>query len=368
MTDGDIAQLKETALGALGAASSMAELEGIRAEYLGKKGKISLLLRGIGELPPEERPSFASKVNSLRDSFEATLKEKTEVFSSKAMEAKLALERDDITLPDRGHDFGTVHPVMQTLEELVLIFSELGFSWEEGPDIEDDWYNFTALNVPDDHPARQMQDTFYLEAKGEKGPKLLRTQTSPVQVRTMENQKPPIRMIAPGRTYRSDYDMTHTPMFSQIEGLVIEKEVHFGHLKGTIIEACRRFFQVKDVPVRFRPSYFPFTEPSAEVDIGCSREDGRLQIGAGRNWRWLEVLGCGMVHPQVLLNCGIDPNKYQGFAFGFGIERFAMLKYGIPDLRGMFDCDVRWLRHYGMSPFDVPALPTKNLSKQPYEI
>lgn len=360
LNDTELQSLKDSALEAVSKAQNLQELENLKAEYLGKKGKISSLLRGIGELPAEERPAYAAKVNGLRDAFESNFKEKLGSFSSQALEQKLSSEVDDISLPDRGHEFGTVHPVAQTWEELVLIFAELGFSWAEGPDIEDDWYNFTALNMPEEHPARQMHDTFYMSEPGKQGLKVLRTHTSPVQIRTMQKQKPPIRVIIPGRTYRSDYDMTHTPMFSQLEGLMVDSETHFGHLKGLLVEVCRRFFQIKDLPVRFRPSFFPFTEPSAEVDIGCSRKNGKLEIGGGEGW--LEILGCGMVHPQVLTNAGIDPKKYQGFAFGMGIERLAMLKYGIADLRSMFDCDIRWLKHYGISPFDVPVLPTKNMS------
>jgi phenylalanyl-tRNA synthetase alpha chain len=245
---------------------------------------------------------------------------------------------------------GTVHPIQQTIQEMVAIFSELGFSWAEGPDVETDWNNFTALNMPENHPARQMQDTFYMPTASNsgQGATLLRTQTSGVQIRVMSNNKPPIRIVAPGRTYRSDYDQTHTPMFHQIEGLMIDESTTFAHLKGLLYEFVRRFFGVEELNMQFRPSYFPFTEPSAEVDIGCSRSGGKIKIGAGSDW--LEVLGCGMVHPQVLKNCGLDPTRYQGFAFGMGIERFAMLKHGISDLREMFNCDLRWMRRYGFSP------------------
>jgi phenylalanyl-tRNA synthetase alpha chain len=242
----------------------------------------------------------------------------------------------------------------QTIDELVAIFGEMGFVVAEGPDIEDDFHNFTALNIPPEHPARQEQDTFYLKAASESGRKVLRTHTSPVQVRTMLAQKPPIRVICPGRTFRSDHDATHSPMFHQVEGLVIDQTTHMGHLRGCLVEFCRAFFDVDDLPLRFRPSYFPFTEPSAEVDIGCSRAGGELKIGAFGDW--LEILGCGMVNPQVLRNCGIDPAIYQGFAFGVGIERIAMLKYGIPDLRTFYESDLRWLRHYGFLPLDVPSM------------
>jgi phenylalanyl-tRNA synthetase alpha chain len=248
---------------------------------------------------------------------------------------------------------GRIHPISQTIDEIIAIFGEMGFVVAEGPHIEDDFYNFTALNIPPEHPARQEHDTFYLPERADGSRLVLRTHTSPVQVRTMLKQKPPIRIIVPGRTFRCDHDATHSPMFHQVEGLVIDRTTHMGHLKGCLIEFCRAFFDVDDLPVRFRPSYFPFTEPSAEVDIGCSREGGELKIGAGGSW--LEILGSGMVHPQVLRNCGIDPDEYQGFAFGMGIERVAMLKYGIPDLRTMYDSDIRWLRHYGFVPLDIPS-------------
>src|SRR5690606_14385946 len=262
--------------------------------------------------------------------------------------------RVDITLPHRPQPDGRIHPISQTMDELIDIFGEMGFSVAEGPDIEDDWHNFEALNIPAEHPARQEMDTFYLRERPDGSRPVLCTHTSPVQIRTMEKMQPPIRIIAPGRTYRSDHDATHSPMFHQVEGLLIDESTHMGHLKGCLIEFCRAFFEVSDLPVRFRPSHFPFTEPSAEVDIGCSREGGTLKIGSGGDW--LEILGCGMVHPKVLANCGIDPTRYQGFAFGMGIERIAMLKYGIPDLRTMYDSDLRWLRHYGFAALDVPGL------------
>ena len=264
-----------------------------------------------------------------------------------------------MTLPVKAENDGRIHPISQTIDELIAIFGEMGFTVAEGPHIEEDFYNFTALNIPPEHPARQEQDTFYLmgaEGTRPEARKVLRTHTSPVQIRTMQAQKPPIRIIVPGRTFRSDHDATHSPMFHQVEGLVIDKHVHMGHLKGCLIEFCRAFFDIDDLPVRFRPSYFPFTEPSAEVDIGCSREGGGLKIGGGADW--LEILGSGMVHPKVLANCGLDPAEYQGFAFGMGIERIAMLKYGIPDLRTFYDSDLRWLRHYGFAALDQPSLIT----------
>ena len=256
--------------------------------------------------------------------------------------------------PVRPERKGYVHPISQTIDEVVSIFGEMGFTVAEGPDIEEDWYNFTALNIPQDHPARQEHDTFYINAEKDGRRMVLRTHTSPVQIRTMQSQKPPIRIIVPGRTYRSDHDATHSPMFHQVEGLVVDETTHMGHLKGCLMEFCRAFFGIDDLPVRFRPSYFPFTEPSAEVDIGCTREGGGLKIGAGDDW--LEILGSGMVNPAVLENCGIDSARYQGFAFGMGVERLAMLKYGIPDLRTFYDSDIRWLEHFGFAPLDVPSL------------
>jgi phenylalanyl-tRNA synthetase alpha chain len=257
-------------------------------------------------------------------------------------------------LPARPDADGRIHPISQTIEEMVAILSEMGFAVAEGPHIEDDWHNFGALNIPPEHPARQEHDTFYLPPAADGTQRVLRTHTSPVQVRTMTSVKPPIRVIAPGRTFRADYDATHSPMFHQIEALLIDENTHMGHLKGCIVEFCRAFFEMDDLPVRFRPSFFPFTEPSAEVDIGCKREGGGLQIGRGGDW--LEIMGSGMVHPKVLQACGIDPTKYQGFAFGLGIERAAMLKYGIPDLRTFYESDLRWLRHYGFAALDVPSL------------
>jgi phenylalanyl-tRNA synthetase alpha chain len=267
---------------------------------------------------------------------------------------RLASETVDVSLTPRPETAGVIHPLSRTLEDILAIFAEMGFVVAEGPDIESDYYNFTALNMPEDHPARQEHDTFYMTPDADGQRKVLRTHTSPVQIRTMENMQPPIRIIAPGRTYRSDHDATHSPMFHQCEGLVIGDGITMAHLKGCLIEFCRAFFNVDDLPVRFRPSYFPFTEPSAEVDIGCSRDGGGLTIGAGADW--LEILGCGMVNPRVLEYCNIDPNEHQGFAFGMGLERLAMLKYGIPDLRPFYDSDLRWMRHYGFMPFDAPSV------------
>jgi phenylalanyl-tRNA synthetase alpha chain len=284
-------------------------------------------------------------VNVLKDELNDLIGARRAQLVGAALDAKLAGERADITLSARPEAEGALHPISRTIDEIVSLFARQGFEVAEGPDVESDFYNFSALNVPPDHPARQMQDTFYLAPEGQGEPKLLRTHTSPVQVRTMLEQKPPLRILAPGRVFRVDYDQTHAPMFHQVEGLVIDEATHMGHLKGVLMDFLRGFFGVPDLKVRFRPSYFPFTEPSAEVDIGCDRSGGKLKIGEGNDW--LEVLGCGMVHPKVLENCKIDPSKYQGFAFGMGVERLAMLKYGIPDLRTFFEGDIRWLKHYG---------------------
>lgn len=355
MTASRINTLRQEILAQINTATTLPDLEAVRVAALGKKGSITQLLKGVGSLPAEERKDFARDANILKNEVQDALQNRLSEVESLTLQATLASQRKDITLAARPGETGTIHPIIHTMEELISIYSELGFSYESGPDVEDDWHNFTALNIPEEHPARAMQDTFFMAEQRAGLHTVLRTQTSGVQIRTMESKKPPIRIIAPGRTYRSDYDMTHTPMFHQIEGLYIDKGVHFGHLKATLIEFCKRFFEVDELPVRFRPSFFPFTEPSAEVDIGCSWTDsGELVIGAGDGW--LEILGCGMVHPKVLANCGIDPDEYQGFAFGMGIERPAMLKYGIPDLRGMFEADVRWLKHYGFSPYNNTAL------------
>ena len=350
----DLDTLSARAKTAIAAAADLAALDELRVGLLGKKGEISLLMKTLGEMSPEDRKSFGQKINVARDEVAAALEARKSVLEEAALEARLASEKIDVTLSARPEAEGRIHPISQTIEELIQIFAEMGFTVAEGPEIESDFNNFTALNIPPEHPARQMHDTFFLPEKEDGSRLLLRTHTSPVQARTMLNQKPPIRIIAPGRTYRCDSDMTHTPMFHQVEGLVIDEKTHMGHLKGCLIEFVRTFFEIDDVPVRFRPSFFPFTEPSAEVDIGCSRAGGELKIGAGADW--LEILGCGMVHPNVLRNCGIDPDIYQGFAFGMGIERIAMLKYGIPDLRTFFESDLRWLKHYGFVPLDVPTL------------
>ncbi|HLN25415.1 MAG TPA: phenylalanine--tRNA ligase subunit alpha [Patescibacteria group bacterium] len=334
--------------------SSLDELENARIAILGKKGALSACMALLGKLDPDARKAEGARLNAIKETVVSILERRKAALESAVLDERLARERIDVTLPVRPEVQGRIHPISQTMDEIIAIFGQMGFAVAEGPDIEDDFHNFTALNFPPEHPARLMHDTFFLPEAEDGTRQVLRTHTSPVQVRTMLSQTPPIRVIIPGRTYRCDSDMTHTPMFHQVEGLVIDKTTNMGHLKGCLIEFVKTYFEVDDVPVRFRPSFFPFTEPSAEVDIGCSRAGGELKIGAGADW--LEILGCGMVHPNVLRNCGIDPDEYQGFAFGMGIERIAMLKYGIPDLRTFFDSDLRWLKHYGFVPLDVPTL------------
>jgi phenylalanyl-tRNA synthetase alpha chain len=350
----DLDKLRAEALARVAAAGDLAALEEIRVASLGKKGSVTGLMKNLGGLDPEARKEAGARLNAVKDEISAALDARKGALQEVELNARLARERIDVTLSARPETQGRIHPIPQVMEEIAAIFGQMGFVVAEGPDIEDDFHNFSALNIPPEHPARQMHDTFYFPERPDGTRHLLRTHTSPVQIRTMLSEKPPIRIIAPGRTYRCDSDMTHTPMFHQVEGLVIDKTTHFGHLKGCLIEFVRTFFEVDDVPVRFRPSFFPFTEPSAEVDIGCSREGGELKIGPGAGW--LEILGCGMVHPNVLKACGIDPDVYQGFAFGMGVERVAMLKYGIPDLRTFFDSDLRWLKHYGFLPLDMPTL------------
>ena len=337
-------------------AQDLQSLEALRVEALGKKGRITAEMKQLGGLDPEARREAGQALNAVKDRVASAIEARKERLEDQALEAQLKAEAVDVSLPARPERRGKLHPISQTVDEIIAIFGQMGFEVAEGPDIEDDYKNFTALNIPPEHPARQMHDTFYLadEEGGVDMSTVLRPHTSPVQVRTMEKTPPPIRVIAPGRTYRSDSDMTHTPMFHQVEGLVVDKKTHFGHLKGCLQDFCSAYFEVEDVPLRFRPSYFPFTEPSAEVDIGCSREGGELKIGRGGDW--LEILGSGMVNPNVLRNCGIDPDKYQGFAFGMGVERMAMLKYGVPDLRTFYESDLRWLRHYGFASLDVPSL------------
>ena len=347
----DLEQLRSDLLTRIDSADLDA-LEGLRVETLGRRGRVTALMKELGTLPPEDRRAAGQALNALKTVVAEAIDARRVALEAGTLDARLAEEAIDVSLPPRPEPEGRIHPISQAIEEIVAIFCQMGFTVAEGPDIEDDFHNFTALNIPPEHPARQDHDTFYFE-EGEDGERLLlRTHTSPVQIRTMLVQEPPIRIVVPGRTYRADHDATHSPMFHQVEGLVIDEETHMGHLKGCLIEFCRAFFGVDDLPVRFRPSFFPFTEPSAEVDIGCSRSADGLTIGAGDDW--LEILGSGMVHPKVLENCNIDPARYQGFAFGMGVERVAMLKYGIPDLRTFFDSDLRWLRHYGFSSLDMP--------------
>ena len=352
----DIDALTRELFAQLDAAADEAAVEQVRVNALGKKGSVSELLKGMGAMSPEERQSFGPLINGLKQSLSDAIAAKKDMLAELALNARLLAERVDITLPSRPERRGRIHPIMQVFEEVQTIFADMGFSIAEGPDVEDDFHNFTALNFPPKHPARDMHDTFFFEEKEDGSRMLLRTHTSPVQVRTMLSEKPPIRIVAPGRTYRCDSDQTHTPMFHQIEGLVIEEGVHMGHLKGVLMDFMRTFFELDGIDVRFRPHHFPFTEPSAEMDVRCDRSGGALKIGTGADW--LEILGCGMVHPNVLRACGIDPDVHQGFAFGMGIDRLAMLKYGIPDLRDMFSSDVRWLKHYGFEPTVQPNLAT----------
>lgn len=352
----DLITLSAELFAQLDAAEDEMALEAVRVGALGKKGRVSELLKGMGAMSPQERLEFGPGINGLKQSLTDAIAAKKAALADAALDARLHHERIDVTLPSRPALKGRIHPIMQVMEEVTTIFADMGFVIAEGPDVETDFNNFTALNFPEKHPARDMHDTFFFGPGDDGTRKLLRTHTSPVQVRTMLNQKPPIRIVAPGRTYRCDSDQTHTPMFHQIEGLVIEDGVHMGHLKGVLMDFMRAFFEIDDFDVRFRPHHFPFTEPSAEMDVRCDRSGGELKIGTGSDW--LEILGCGMVHPNVLQACGIDPQLHQGFAFGMGIDRLAMLKYGIPDLRDMFSADVRWLKHYGFEPVVQPNLAT----------
>lgn len=332
------------------------ELETVRIGALGKQGAITALLKSLRAMSVEERKHRGPEINGLRDAIQRALSEKKSALADAAITARLAEDVLDVSLPTRGgpENRGRIHPVSQVIDEITAIFADMGFSIAEGPEIETDYYNFTALNFPAGHPAREMHDTFFMETDAGGERKVLRTHTSPVQIRTMENVVPPIRVIIPGRTYRNDSDQTHTPMFHQVEGLVIDKTAHMGHLKWILENFLKAFFEVETLRMRFRPSFFPFTEPSLEADILCSTDGGELRIGEGT--KWMEILGCGMVHPNVLRNCGLDPDVYQGFAWGMGIDRIAMLKYGMPDLRAFFDADVRWLEHYGFRPLDIPTL------------
>jgi phenylalanyl-tRNA synthetase alpha chain len=352
----DLAGLETAILSDIAGAADEAGLEAVRIAALGKKGQVTDLLSGLGRMAPEERREAGAAINALKSRVTEALSKRREDLARQARDQRLEAERVDVTLPPRasGTEVGRLHPISQVVDEITTIFADMGFAVAEGPDIETDEYNFTMLNFPPGHPAREMHDTFFFapDAKGER--KLLRTHTSPVQIRTMLSVPPPIRVVIPGRTYRNDSDQTHTPMFHQVEGLVIDRESHVGHMKWILEEFCRAFFEVPSVKMRFRPSFFPFTEPSLEVDIQCSRKGGEIRFGEGEDW--LEILGCGMVHPNVLRNCGLDPDVFQGFAWGMGIDRIAMLKYGMADLRPFFEADVRWLAHYGFRPFDWPSL------------
>ena len=346
----ELETLKAELLAEITGAKDLAAIEAVRVAALGKKGRIAEQMAKLGKLPPEERKAFGAATNAVKDAVTQSLETRKADLEAAALDARLQSERADVTLPARPgpESLGRIHPVSQVLDECIEIFADLGFDVAEGPDIETDEMNFGKLNIPPEHPARQEHDTFYFPPKADGSRLLLRTHTSPVQIRTMEGRKPPIRIIAPGRVYRCDSDQTHTPMFHQIEGLVVDETTHMGHLKWVLEEFCKAFFEVSDVKMRFRASHFPFTEPSMEVDIGAE--------AIGKPGQWLEILGCGMVHPNVLRNCGLDPEVYQGFAFGMGLDRLTMLKYGVPDLRAFFSADLRWLRHYGFSVLDVPTL------------
>jgi phenylalanyl-tRNA synthetase alpha chain len=346
----DIKKIKEEFLNKLQGDLSLSEVNQIKSDLFGKNGIISLEFKRIGQIQESERKKFASDLNEIKNILQNQIDFKINKIEELEINEKLNKEKVDVTLPSRQYLKGKIHPVSQTIDEISSIFSEIGFSVEEGPDVENEYNNFTALNTPDNHPARDMHDTFYLDDNKQK---LLRTHTSPVQIRTMLKDKPPFKIIAPGRTYRSDSDQTHAPMFHQVEGLHIDKNINMGHLKGCLNYFIKEFFEVDKIKMRFRPSHFPFTEPSAEVDIGYEIKDGKIVIGEGD--KWLEILGCGMVHPNVLSNVNVDSKIYQGYAFGIGIDRLAMLKYGINDLRAFFECDYRWLNHFGFDPLDVPS-------------
>ena len=346
----DIIKIKEEYLNKLQEISELKDINQIKSELFGKNGKISNEFKKMGSLPSEDRKKVSLDLNATKNELQNLIEKKIKDIEINEINLKLKNEKVDVTLPERTFSRGKIHPVSQVIDEISSIFSEIGFNVEEGPDVENEYNNFTALNTPENHPARDMHDTFYLD-KNKKF--LLRTHTSPVQVRTMLQGKPPFKIIAPGRTYRSDSDQTHAPMFHQVEGLHIDKNINMGHLKGCLNYFIKEFFEVEKIKMRFRPSHFPFTEPSAEVDIGYELKNGKIIIGEGD--KWLEILGCGMVHPNVLKNVKVDPTKYQGYAFGMGIDRLAMLKYGINDLRAFFETDYRWLSHFGFDPLDVPS-------------
>ena len=346
----DLKKIKDELLLKLKGKLNLSEVNQMKSDLFGKNGLVSSQFKKIGTIAETDRKKFASELNVIKDELQDLINLKIKEIENEEIREKLQKEKIDITLPERPFVRGKIHPVSQTIDEISSIFSEIGFSVEEGPDVESEYNNFTALNTPENHPARDMHDTFYLDEKKER---LLRTHTSPVQIRTMLKDKPPFKIIAPGRTYRSDSDQTHAPMFHQVEGLHIDKDINMGHLKGCLNYFIKEFFELDKIKMRFRPSHFPFTEPSAEVDIGYEMKDGKILIGEGD--QWLEILGCGMVHPNVLRNVKVDPIKFQGYAFGMGIDRLAMLKYGINDLRAFFDCDYRWLNHFGFDPLDVPT-------------
>ncbi|KRA47619.1 phenylalanine--tRNA ligase subunit alpha [Devosia sp. Root635] len=367
--ENQIATLRADLSAAIAAAGDEAALDAVRVSALGKKGSVSALLASLGSMAPEERKSAGPAINGLKAEIAGLIEDKSGALKSAALDARLKAETVDITLPLRPAPTarGRIHPVSQTIDEITAIFSDMGFSIAEGPDIETDYFNFTALNFPEGHPAREMHDTFFMKMGADGVKKVLRTHTSPVQMRVMQktNEKPaasyitpamdpPIRVVMPGRTYRNDSDQTHTPMFHQVEGLVIDKSSHIGQLRWVLEEFLKAYFEIPNVTLRFRPSFFPFTEPSMEVDVQCDRSGSEVKIGEGSDW--LEILGCGMVHPNVIRNAGLDPDIYQGFAWGMGIDRIAMLKYGMPDLRAFFDGDQRWLDHYGFRPLDLPTL------------
>lgn len=379
----DIHSLKKELAAQIETANDLKALDDVRVSALGKKGRVTELMKTLGAMSPEERKTQGVALNALKDEIAALIARQEAALQKQALDQRLATETMDITLSPRPARAGRIHPISQTIDELVSIFGAMGFTVAEGPDIEDDWHNFTALNFPPGHPAREMQDTFFLKSQSgdsyflenqktnedknkkvtvpSEGPYLLRTHTSSVQIRHMEKNKPPFRTICFGRTYRSDWDMTHTPMFHQMECIYIDKDVTMAHLKGCLSDFVRAFFKIDDLPVRFRPSFFPFVEPGAEVDIGYFKKGEGIQLGkapAGQEQRWMEILGAGMVHGNVLKNCGIDPTQWQGFAFGMGLERATMLKYGIPDLRTFFESDSRWLSHYGFSPLNRPNTAT----------
>ena len=352
----DLDQLKSSISAEIASASDEAAIEAVRVNALGKKGSISELLKTLGSMSPEERQTRGAAINQLKTEVTDAITSRKTALKDEAINARLARETVDVTLPVRTSpaERGRIHPITQIIDEITAIFGDMGFSIAEGPDIETDYYNFTALNFPVGHPAREMHDTFFLppDANGER--KVLRTHTSPVQIRTMEAQQPPIRIIIPGKTYRQDSDATHSPMFHQVEGLVIDKSANVANMRWVLEEFCKAFFEVPSVNMRFRPSFFPFTEPSVEVDIQCDRSGDVIKFGEGNDW--MEILGCGMVHPNVLRAGGLDPDVYQGFAWGMGLDRIAMLKYGMPDLRDFFNADVRWMNHYGFRPLDMPTL------------